>query len=211
MVHYYFEAVNADGNIRKKILRARDKKDADKQLRNSGLRPILIEKARVTRKKKIERRIEIRRFMQKTLLLVTSFSLVGGVGAYLIVLDLATVEKLDVKALSRSGMISQSNAIIRADTPEERNFARQIYGYLETNYPEAIKGIEIRRKGLMLLDVRLGKGGLRKRDLQTLASTLTRGFQDHFDTATCIVLIVHKDETIAESRFRGGDVTTVLY
>ena len=210
MVHYYFEAVTADGHIRKRILKAIDKKDADKQLRNSGLRPILIERARTTRKKKVEKRMEVRRLMQRTLLLVTTVSLVGGVGAYLIVLDLASVEKLDVKALSRSGMISQSNAIIRGDSPEDRAFARQIYGFLEAKFPEAISGIEVRNKGLMLLDVRLGKGGLRKADIRPLATTLTRGFQQHYDTSTCLVLIAHKNETIAESRFRHGDVKTVV-
>jgi len=211
MVHYYFEAVTPNGHIRKKFLRAKDKKDADKQLRNSGLRPILIERARVTQRKKRERKIEIRRIMQRTGLFVTGISLVGGIGTYLIVLDLTSVQKLDVKALSRSGMISQSNAMIRADTSEERDFALQLYGHLEANFPECVRGIEIKRGGLMLVDVKLGKGGFRKSDLQTLATTLTRGFQKRFDTTSCLVLIVHENETLVESRYRGGNVTTVSY
>ena len=52
MPYYYFEAITVDGQVRKKILRARDKKDADKQLRNSGLQPILIESAHAAKKKK---------------------------------------------------------------------------------------------------------------------------------------------------------------
>jgi hypothetical protein len=209
MVHYYFEAVSADGHIRKKILKARDKKDADKQLRSSGLRPILIEKARVARRKKLERRMEARRIVRKALLSMATFSLVGGVGTYLIVLDLTSVEKIDVKALSRSGMISQSNAIIRADSPEERDFARQVYGHLETNFPEATSGMEIRPGGLMLVYVRLGPGLLRKSDLKPLATTLTRGFQKRFDLSTCFVLIVHGNKTMVEGRFRNGKVDLV--
>jgi len=169
---------------------------------------LFIERARVTRRKRLEKRIEVRRIMQKALLSMATLSLVVVV-IYLIVLDLTSVEKIDVKALSRSGMISQSNAIIRADSPEERDFALQVYGHLETNFPESISGIEIRPGGLMLLYVRLEQGPLRRSDLRPLARTLTRGFQKRFDLSTCIVLIVNENKTVVEGRFRDDTVTLV--
>ena len=51
MPYYYFEAVTAEGKIQKKLLKARDKTDADTRLRASGLRPMLIESYRAKKKK----------------------------------------------------------------------------------------------------------------------------------------------------------------
>ena len=60
MPYYYFEAITVEGRTRKKVLKARDKKEADKRLRDSGLRPVLIENARVVRKKKQQKAIHTR-------------------------------------------------------------------------------------------------------------------------------------------------------
>ncbi len=211
MPYYYFEAVTTDGRVRKKVLKARDKKDADQQLRNSGLHPILIESARIARKKKQEKQIGMRRVVRKTLLFTGGISLVGGIAMYLIVLDLSTVNRFDVQTLSHSGIISQSSNIINAKTQEERDFAREIFGIWETNFPDSVSGIEIKHKGLMLLYLKMEGERFGREDLRAMATTLTRAFQRRFDSSECMVLIVHEDKTIAESRYRNHKVTTSVY
>ena len=61
MPYYYFEAATAEGKIQKKILKARDKKDADSRLRGLGLHPMLIENARVAKRKKEQKALHTRR------------------------------------------------------------------------------------------------------------------------------------------------------
>jgi hypothetical protein len=207
MPYYYFEAVTADGRIRKKHLKAKDKKDADKQLRVLGLRPILIETARVTKKKKQRDQFETRHIVRNRLLFVASISLVVGVAAYLILLDIGSGPSIGVPTLTRSGIISQSSSIINAKTQEERDFARQIFAIWEMSFPDSVSGIEIKGKGLMLLYLRVGKERFRRDDLRSIASTVTRAFQRRFDTSGCKVLIVHEDDTLAESEYRDGKVT----
>lgn len=211
MPYYYFEAVTTDGRVRKKVLKARDKKDADQQLRNSGLHPILIESARVARKKKQEKQIGTRRVVRKTLLFTAGISLVGGIAMYMIVLNFSAVDRFDVQTLSHSGIISQTSSIINAETQEERDFAREIFGIWEMSFPDSVSGIEIKHKGLMLLYLKVGRERFRKEDLRSMATTLTRAFQRRFDTSECMVLIVHEGETIAESRYRNHKVTTSVY
>lgn len=211
MPYYYFEAVAADGHVRKRVLKARDKKDADRQIRSSGLQPFLIESAQVARKKKQEKQVHTRRILRHTLYAVASLSLVGGVAAYLVVLDLSHVDRFDVKALSRSGIVSQSSMIIDGKSQEERDFAREIYSIWEMSFPESISGVEIKHKGLMLLYVKRGKEQFNKADLRVMTATLVRAFQRRFDTVNCIVLIVHEDQTIAESRYQDDKVTTFVY
>ncbi|GAB4335682.1 MAG: hypothetical protein Kow0099_08250 [Candidatus Abyssubacteria bacterium] len=211
MPYYYFEAVTADGHVRKRVLKARDKKDADRQLRSSGLQPFLIESAHIARKKKQEKKVHTHRLVRKTLYGVASLSLVGGVAAYLIVLDLSHVDRFDVKALSRSGIISQSSMIIHAKTQEEVDFAREIFSLWEMSFPDTLGGVEIKHKGLMLLYVKTEKERFNKVDLRGMTSALVRAFQRRFDTNNCIVLIVHEDQTIAESRYQYDKVTTAVY
>lgn len=211
MPYYYFEAVTAEGRMRKRVLKARDKKDADKQIRSSGLHPVLIESARIAKKRKQERAVHTRRIIRNTFLMVTSISLVGGIATYLIVLDLGKVDRFDVQALSRSGIISKSSSIINAQTKEERDFAREVFGLWEMSFPDTVSGLEIKHKGLMLLYIKTGAEMFGSADLRAMTATLTRAFQRRFDTYNCIVLIVHEDQTVAEGRYQNKNVTVSVY
>ncbi len=211
MPYYYFEAVTTDGKIRKKVLKARDKKDADRRLRDSGLRPMLVESTRVVRKKKHEKVLRTRRVVRNTLTSVAALSLIGGVGAYLIVLDLSTVNRFDVQTLSRSGIVAYTPSIINAKTEEERDFAREVFGVWEKSFPDSIRGIEIKHKGLMLLYVKSGRNRFKNDHLRSLASTITYAFQRRFETSNCMLLIVHGDETLAECRFQNEKAEPLIY
>ncbi len=210
MPYYYFEAVAEDGQVRKKILKARDKKDADRQIRGSGLHPILIENARATQKKKRDKHVGTRHFLQRTLLFVAAVSLVGGVATYFIMLDLSSVERLDVEALTRSGIIADTPGVINAETPDERDFAGDCRSMWETVFPGTTSGITIKRKVLMLVYVKVGRETLREEDLSSMTGTLNLAFHKRFDTNS-VVLIIHEGETLAESRFQGGRVKTTVY
>lgn len=211
MPYYYFEAATADGSIRKKILKARDKKDADSKIRSSGLRPMLIESAHAIKKKKQEKALHTRRIVQNTLLSVAGISLVGGIAGYLIMLDFSSVERFDVETLSRSGIVSQASSIINAESQEERDFARDVFGIWDMSFPDSISGIEIRHRGLMLIYVKGGRKKFSDAGLRSLASTVARAFQRRFGTNNCMVLVVHGNDTVAESRYRKGEVKTLVY
>lgn len=211
MPYYYFEAVASDGHVQKKILRARDKKDADRQLRNSGLQPIVIESARVAKKKKQEKQLTLRRMVRNTLLFVAGISSVLGVAIYFVVLDLSHVEGYDVKALSRSGIISQSSDIVYARTPEEREFGREMSALWETHFPDSISGIDIQRKTLMMLHTKRGIEGFTKEDLESVTSAMTYALQRRFESPSPIVMIAHNDEIIAEGRYINHEVITMAY
>ena len=210
MPYYYFEAVADDGQVRKKILKARDRKDADRQIRGSGLHPILIENARTTQKKREEKHVGTRRIFRKTLLLVAAISLVGGIATYLIMLDLSSVERLDVQALTRSGIIAETPGVINAETSDEREFAGESRGMWETVFPGSTSGVTVKRKVLMLVYVKAGREMFREEDLSSMTGTLNLAFHKRFNTNS-VVLIVHEGETLAESRFQGGRVKTTVY
>jgi hypothetical protein len=209
--YYYFEAVTADGHLRKKFLKARDKKDADKQIRSSGLHPILIEGARFAQKKKQEKQVGTRRILQRTILFVASISLVVGIAAYLIMLDLSSVERFDVRALSRAGIISQTSSMINAKTQEERDFAREMWSMWDQSFPDSIAGIEIKHKGLMLVNVKFTHQRFDDDTLGAMAEMLNRAFHRRFQTSNSKVLIVHENETLAESTIQGDEVRTIVY
>jgi len=211
MPYYYFEAVASDGHIQKKILRARDRKDADRQLRSSGLHPIVIESARVAKKKKQEKQLSTRRIVRNTFLSVTGISLVLGVAIYMVVLDLSHVEGYDVKALSRSGIISQSSDIVYARTPEEREFGREMSALWEMHFPDSISGIDIQRKTLMMLHTKKGIEGFAKEDLELTISAMTYALYRRFESPSPIVMIAVKDQIIAEGRYINGEVLAAVY
>lgn len=210
MPYYYFEAVTDDGQVRKKILKARDRKDADRQIRGSGLHPIFIENAWTVQKKKQARHVDTRRILRRTLFFVAAISLVGGVATYLIMLDLSSVERLDVQALKRSGIIAETPGVINAETADEREFAGDCRGMWETVFPGTTSGITVKRKILMLVYVKVGRETFREEDLSSMTGTLNLAFHKRFDNNT-VVLIVHEGETLAESRFQGGRVKTEVY
>lgn len=208
--YYYFEAATADGKIRRKVLKARDKSAADHRIREWGLHPILIESAHVAKKKRLKT-LHVRHIVRDTLLAVTGISLVGGVAAYFIILDFASPDKLDVQKLVHSGIVSEASGVIHAKTPEERAFAREVRGVLDSSFPEAFGGITIERKFLMLVYVK-ERGKLTDADLEHIASVVTGAFQRRFDSRSCTLLLVHgKDkQTIAEGRCRRGETADVL-
>jgi len=211
--YYYYEAATTEGKIQKKILRARDKKDADHRLRQSGLRPMLLENYKTTKKKKKQKALHTRHIIRNTLSVVVSISLVGGVAGYLIMLDIGSLERLTVEKLSSSGIVpAMSPGIIEADSPEARRYASEVLGILNTNYPDSFSGATIRRKSLMILYVKEGKEKFSDEILGSVATMVTRDFQREFDTTSCTVFInLSNEETLAESRYRRGEVTTDVY
>jgi hypothetical protein len=209
--YYYFEAAAADGQIQKKILKARDKKDADSRLRDSGLRPMLIESARLAKRKKEVKALHTRRIVRNTVATVAGISLVGGIAVYLVLLDVNASEGPDVPMLTRSGIISQTSNMIYAETQDERDFARQLYSLWETSFPDSVSGIEIKHKGLLLIYLKPTRRSLRKDDLRVTTTALALAFQRKFETSTCILMVVKGDMTIAESRCSDGEVDTLVY
>jgi hypothetical protein len=211
MPYYYFEAITVTGHTQKKVLKARDKKEADKRLRNSGLQPILIENAHVAKKKKQAKKVQTRRTFRNTLLTVASVSLVGGIAAYLMMLDVGSPDKFKSKTLARSGIVAHSTNIINAKTREEREFAREMFGIWEMAFPDSVSGIEINHKGLMLLYVKEGKGDFNKDDLRFQAESMVRALQRRFEASNCIVLVVRGEKTLAEAKFRKKKVEVTVY
>lgn len=211
MPYYYFEAVSIKGRTQKKVLKARDKKEADKRLRDSGLQPILIENAKIAREKKQQKKVTTRRTVRSTLFFVAGVSLVGGIAAYLIMLDVSKVNRFDVQTLTRSGMISQSSSIINANTQEGVDFAREVFGIWQMSFPDTLSGIEIKHNGLMLIYIKSGKKRFREEDLNSLASTLALALNRRFDNASSMVLVVRDDKTLVESQVRKGRIETTVY
>ena len=210
MPYYYFEAITVEGRTRKKVLKARDKKEADKRLRDSGLRPVLIENARVVRKKKQQKAIHTRRIVRNAFFSITGVSLAGGIAAYLIMLDIA-FRRPDAQTLARSGLVAHSANIINASSPEQRKFARKIYGIWDMNFPESISGIEVKHKSLLLLYVNKEWKGFDEDDLASQASALVQALHRRFHSSDCRVFVVRGEDTLIESRFRRGKVTTYIY
>lgn len=211
MPYYYFEAVSIEGRTQKKILKARDKKEADKRLRDSGLQPILIENAKIARKKKQQKKVAVRRTACSMLSFVAGVSLVGGIAAYLIMLDVSKVNRFDVQTLARSGQVSVNPGIINAKTQEERDFGRDVFGAWEMVFPDTIRGIDIRHKGLMLINFKQGKRRFNKEDMKQQASVIAYAFHRRFNKTNCLVLGSRGDETLFESQCRDGKVETTVY
>jgi len=211
MPYYYFEAVSIEGRTQKKILKARDKKEADKRLRDSGLQPILIENAKITRKKKQQKKVTTRRTVRSTLFSVAGVSLVGGIAAYLIMLDMSKVNRFDVQTLARSGVVADTPGIINAKPGEQRDFAREVFGAWEMIYPDTLSGIEVKHKGLMLLYFKPGRKRFHKDDMKLRVSSIASAFHRRFETTNCMVLGSRGDETLFESQFRDGKVETTVY
>jgi hypothetical protein len=211
--YYYFEAATAEGKIRKQILKARDRKAADHRLRESGLRPMLIENYRTTKKKKKRKALHTRHIVRNSLLVVVCISLVGGVAAYMIILDIGAIEGLTVEKLATSGIMpGMAPGIIESDTPEGREYANSVLGILNTNYPDSFSGATIRRKSMMVIYVKKGNAKFTDEFLDSIATMITHDFQREFKTSSCTVFInMGDDETLAESRYRRGQVTTEVY
>lgn len=206
MPYYYFEAVTAEGEIQKKILKARDRSDADSRLRESGLRPMLIESYRAKKKKKKRKALHTRHIIRNTFAIVMSISLVGGVAAYLIVLDLGSIQTFDIQKLAKVGIVTKAESITYARTPEEREFARGVKRELDASYPDTFGGITIEGKHLMVVYV-IERRNLTDDDLRQITSLICSAFQKHFDIKTSTVMMVEtrSKDTIAEARGRRGE------
>lgn len=212
MPYYYFEAAAADGKIQKKILKARDKKDVDLRLRNSGLRPMLVENYRVTKKKKRQKALHTRHIIRNTLSAVACVSLVGGVAAYFVMLDIGSLQRVDLKNLARSGIVREAPGVVSSNSAEGREFASEVLGALNTNYPETFTGATVERKSLMVIYMKKKRSGFSDEALESIVTMLTRAFQREFDTSNCMVFIVRADgETMAECRYRRGDIQALVY
>lgn len=214
MPYYYFEAVTATGEVRKKVFKARDRTEADRRLRDSGLRPILIESARVAKKRQKAKQYETRKVIRNALSLAASVSVVAGIATYLVMLDLSVSEQPDIKALSHSGIVTLSPGVINAETSEEREFARQITTFLNQRFPDFVSGITIKHRSLMMIYVKYDRRAYGSDDeWRLLTKAITTTFQKRFGTTHCTVYVVEKDtqKTLTEGRFRSGEVTTEIY
>ncbi len=210
MPYYYFEAATADGGIRKKILKARDKKDADTKIRDFGLRPMRIENYQAVKKKKLKA-LHTRHIVRDTLSAVAGISLVGGIAAYFIVLDITSPEGFDIQSLARSGIVSETPGIINTKTREEREFAVQAREALELRFSaNSFGGITIERKFLMVIYIKNRKE-FTDEDLEDVATIMTGGLYRRFKRPNCMVLLVHKEKTIATGQYTGGKVKTEVY
>ena len=211
--YYYCEAATANGRIHKKILKASDKKHADTKIRDSGLRPMWIEDYHVVKKKRQEA-LHKRHIMRDTLLAVAGVSLIGGIAAYFIVLDVTSSSRLDIQQLARSGIVSQTPGIINAETQEEREFAREARRALEASFPDSFGGITIERKFLMIIYIKNRKQ-FADEELDSIVSIMTASLYRRFGASNCRVFLVHgkrgKVETIAEGEFVRGEVKVSFY
>lgn len=210
MPYYYFEAVTAEGEIQKKILKARDRSDADSRLRESGLRPMLIESYRAKKKKKKRKALHTRHIIRNTFAVVVSISLVGGVAAYLIVLDLGSIQRFDIQKLAKGGIVPEADKIVHAKTPEEREFALGVKSELDASYPDTFGGITIEGRHLMVVYVK-ERRNLTDDNLRQITSLICAAFQNHFDIKNSTVIIVEtrSKETIAQAQGRRGEKVRV--
>jgi hypothetical protein len=204
--YYYYEAATTEGRVTRKILKARDKKDADHRLRESGLRPMLIENFKTTKKKKKQKALHTRHIIRNTLAAVSGISLVAGVAAYLIVLDLGSIQRFDVQKLAKSGMVPEAGKIIHAKTPEEREFATGVKKELDASYPDTFGGITIEDTHLMIVYIE-ERRNITDDNLRQITSLIYSAFQRHFNikSATVIMYDSKKKETIAQAQGRRGE------
>ena len=207
MPYYYYEAATTEGRVTKKILKARDKKDADHRLRELGLRPMLIENFKATKKKKKQKALHTRHIIRNALAAVSGISLVGGVAAYLIVIDLSSIQnqKFEVKDLAKVGIVEeQAEGVINVSDDEERVFATGVLEELNDAYSNTFGGITIEHKYLMLVFVKRRRN-LTDANLRQITSLIAAAFQRHFDLKSCTVLMIHKKDTIAQGQCRRGE------
>jgi hypothetical protein len=213
--NYYCEAATTEGRVTKKILKARDKKDADHRLRASGLRPMLIENFKTTKKKQKQKALHTRHIIRNTLAAVSGISLVGGVAAYLIILDINSIksDKLTVKKLTTTGIVSGiSPSVVQADTPEERTYGGEVLGILNTNYDDSFSGATLRKKTVIIIYVKEGRANFSDEILDSISTMVNYDFQREFGKSDCRVFINLSDEkSLAMSRYHNGTVTTEVY
>jgi hypothetical protein len=205
MPYYYSEAATADGKVRKRILKAFDEKDADRQLRKLGLRPILIESTTTIKKQKQEKALHTRHIVRNTALTVAAISVVVGVAGYLVLLDLRS-DQPEIP----SGFLAYASDINYGDTPDQREYAKYINDTLNKNFPGQFRTVSIRRKTLMLLYENEERPKLDDTVKESILSMITRGFQRQYNTKRCEVHIVRDEKPVASARYQDGKVTTTI-
>lgn len=203
MPYYYSEAASADGKIRKRVLRAFDEKDADRQLRKLGLRPMLIESTHVIRQKKQEKALHTRHIIRNTVLTVAAISLVGGIAGYLVLLDLKA-EQSEVP----SGIVAYASDINYGGTPEERKYAKYVDDLLDKNFPGLFRNIVIRKKSVMLVYENEELERLDSNVEESILAMLTRGFQRQFKQKRCDVFLIRNEKPVAKGWYQDRKVTT---
>jgi hypothetical protein len=203
MPYYYSEAAAADGRIHKRILKAFDEKDADRQLRRLGLHPMFIESTQKLREKKQEKALHTRHIVRNTICIVAAISLVCGIAGYLVLLDL----KADQSGVP-SGIVAYASDINYGDTPVERRFASHVDELLETNFPGCFRNVTVKKKSVMLIYENEERERLESGVEESILTMLTRGFQREFNTRRCEVFFVRHERTIASARYQDGKVIT---
>ena len=206
MPYYYSEAAAADGKILKRVVKAFNEKDADRQLRELGLHPMLIESTTVIKKKKQEKTHATRRILRNIMFSVASISLVAGVAAYFVLLDFRAEE-----SAVPTGIVTFASDINYGDTPTQRQFAKQVSDLLENNFPGSFSNVAVRKRSLMLLYENEEIERLDNNIEESIVAMITRGFQRQFETVRCDVFIIRNEKPVAEGRYRDGKVTTLVY
>ncbi len=203
MPYYYSEAATADGKIRKRVLKAFDEKDADRQLRKLGLHPMLIESTERIRQRKQEKALHTRHIIRNTMLTVVAISLIGGIAGYLVLLDL----KSGQSAVPR-GIKTRAPDINLGDTPEERKYAKYVNDLLFKNFPGLFRAVSIESKSLMLVYENEERERLDSDVEESIVAMLARGFQRQFKQKRCDVYLMRNGKEVAGGRFQYGKVTT---
>jgi hypothetical protein len=148
--------------------------------------------------------------VRDTLSAVAGISLVGGIAAYFIVLDITSPEGFDFQSLARSGIVSETPGIINTETREERAFAIDAREALETKFSaNSFGGITIERKFLMVIYIKNRKE-FTDEDLEDVATSMTRGLYRRFKRPNCMVLLVHREKTIATGQYIDGKIKTEI-
>jgi len=204
--YYYSEAAAANGKILKRVVKAFDEQDADRQLRKLGLHPMRIESTSAVRKRKHEKTHATRRILRNILFCVASISVVVGVAGYFVLLDFRTEE-----SVIPVGIVLFASDINYGDTPEQRKFAKQVNDLLDNNFPRSFSNVTIRKRSLMLLYENEELERLDSNVEESIVAMVTRGFQRQFDTVRCDVFILRNEKPIAEGHYRDGQVTTSVY
>jgi hypothetical protein len=203
--YYYSEAATADGQIRKRVLKAYDKKDADRQLRKLGLHPISIETTQHIRQKKQEKVLHRRHIIRNTVLIVVALSLVGGAAGYLVLLDLKSAQ-----SAFPDGILRDASDINYGATPEQRVYANHVNDLLKKNFPGYFRNVNVKTKAVMLIYESEDRPRLDRDVEESVLTMVTRGFQRQFGTRRCEVGFVRDEKTVAEARFQDGKVTTSI-
>ena len=207
MRSFFYKAYDEAGRKRTGVIEAPHRKDADTELRKSGLRPYFLHdyhklKEILRRKQRKRRQIIVVGGVAATILSVV-FSVV--------VVRYAGRERAPlIDDYRRSGIVEGNPSVIQADTKEQREFAVDIHDVWESFCPEVIQGIEV-TKLLMTIWVTREVRNLSDNELEVLASNAVRALHRKLGANACTLLVVEgTDRTILEVSYNALNKTTRL-